>query len=145
MYRGAAAELLSQYGPLSGTPVDRYADGRLDDLIQETLWQDRVLYLRFPVTVPAGGSVRVECDFWKAPSYDFVCSGSEHAGLQGYDLVTRLGSSLNFTRQSAALVNGENVQITGQDFGFDPEGGVTSVELDLEQEHYYLEVRPVEE
>ena len=145
MYRRAAAELLSQYGPLSGTPMDRYADGRLDDLMQETLWQERVLYLRFPVTVPAGGSVRVECDFWKAPSFDFACSGSEHAGLQGYDLVTRLGSSLNFTRQSAALVNAENVQITGQDFGFDSEGGVTSVELDLEQEHYYLEVRPVEE
>ena len=145
MYRGAAAELLSQYGPLSGTPMDRYADGRLDELIQETLHQERVLYLRFPVTVPAGGSVRVECAFWKAPSYDFGCSGSENEGLQGYDLVTRLGSSLNFTRQSAALVNAENVQITGQDFGFDPEGGVTSVELDLEQEHYYLEVRPVEE
>lgn len=145
MYRRAAAELLSQYGPLSGTPMDRYADGRLDDLIQETLWQDRVLYLRFSVTVPAGGSVRVECDFWKAPSFDFACSGSENEGLQGYDLVTRLGSSLNFTRQSAALVNAGNVQITGQDFGFDPEGGVTSVELDLEQEHYYLEVRPVEE
>ncbi|WP_300691486.1 hypothetical protein [uncultured Oscillibacter sp.] len=145
MYRGAAAELLSQYGPLSGTPMDRYAVGRLDELIQETLHQERVLYLRFPVTVPAGGSAEVACAFWKAPSYDFGCSGSENEGLQGYDLVTRLGSSLNFTRQSAALVNAENVQITGQDFGFDPEGGVTSVELDLEQEHYYLEVRPVEE
>ena len=145
MYRGAAAELLSQYGPLSGTPMDRYADGRLDELIQETLHQERVLYLRFPVTVPAGGSAEVACAFWKAPSYDFGCSGSKNEGLQGYDLVTRLGSSLNFTRQSAALVNAGNVQITGQDFGFDPEGGVTSVELDLEQEHYYLEVRPVEE
>ena len=144
MAAGAAAELLSQYGPLSGTPMDRYADGRLDELIQETLHQERVLYLRFPVTVPAGGSAEVECAFWKAPSYDFGCSGSENEGLQGYDLVTRLGSSLNFTRQSAALVNAENVQITGQDFGFDPEGGVTPVELDLEQEHYYLEVRPVE-
>ena len=145
MYRRAAAELLTRYGLLSGASMDRYADGRLDDMVMETLWQDRVLYLVFPVTVPAGGSVKVECGFWKAPSFDFACSGSENAGLQGYDLVTRLGSSLDFTRQSAALVNTGNVEITGQDFGFDLEGGVTSVELDLEREHYYLEIRPIRE
>ena len=145
MYRRAAAELLVRYGPLSGSPMDRYADGRLDDLLMETLGQERVLYLSFPVTVPAGGSVEVECAFWKAPSYDFGGSGSENEGLQGYDLVTGLGSSLVFTRQSAGLVNLENVELAGQNFGFEPEDGVSSVELDLEQEHYYLEIRPIEE
>lgn len=143
MYRRAAAELLTQYGLLSGASMDRYADGRLDDMVMETLWQDRVLYLAFPVTVPAGGSVRVECDYWKAPSFDFACSASEHAGLQGYELTTRLGSSLDFTRQRAALVNTKNVKIMGQDFGFDLKAGVTAVELDLEREHYYLEIRPI--
>ncbi|MCI9578648.1 MAG: hypothetical protein HFF98_07360 [Oscillibacter sp.] len=145
MYRRAAAELLVRYGPLSGTPMDRYADGRLDDMLMETLGQERVLYLSFPVMVPAGGSVEVECAFWKAPSYDFGGSGSENAGLQGYDLVTGLGSSLAFTRQSAGLVNLENVELAGQNFGFEPDGGIFSVELDLEQEHYYLEIRPIEE
>lgn len=144
MYRGAAAQLLTRYGLLSGAPMDRYADGRLDDLLMETLGQERVLYLRFPVTVPAGGSVRVECAFWKEPSYDFGGSGTGNEALQGYDLVTRLGSSLDFTRQSAALVNAENVEITGQNFGFDVENGASGVELDLEQEHYYLEIRPRE-
>lgn len=144
MYRGAAAELLTQYGLLSGAPMDRYMDGRLDDLLQETLHQDRVLYLRFPVTVPAGKSVHVECALWKEPSFDYGCSGSGNEELQGYDLMTRLGSSLDFTRQSAALVNPESVEITGQNFGFDVESGVTGVELDLEQEHYYLEIRPKE-
>lgn len=142
MVRGAAAELLSQYGPLSGAPMDRYADGRLDDLLMEALHQDRVLYLSFPVTVPAGGSAAVACAFWKEPSFDF---GSGNEGLQGYDLMTRLGSALDFTRQSAALANTENVEITGQSFGFDVENGASSVELDLEQEHYYLEIRPKEE
>ena len=144
MYRGAVAELLVQYGPLSGAPMDRYADGRLDDMLAETLSHDRVLYLRFPVTVPAGESVRVECGLWKEPSYDFAGSGSGREGLQGYDLTTRLGSALAFTRQSAALVNARNVEITGQNFGFDPESGVSAVELDLDREHYYLEVRPRE-
>ena len=144
-YGRAVAELMSQYGALSGAPMDRYADGRLDDMLSEALHQDRVLYLSFPVTIPAGGSAEVECAFRKVPSYDFGGSGSENEGLQGYDLVTGLGSSLAFARQSAELVNLENVEITGQDFGFDPENGVTSVELDLEQEHYYLEIRPIEE
>lgn len=144
MYQGAAAQLLTRYGLLSGAPMDRYADGRLDDLLMETLGQERVLYLRFPVTVPAGGSARVECVFWKEPSYDFGGSGTGNEALQGYDLVTRLGSSLDFTRQSAALVNAENVEITGQSFGFGIENGASGVELDLEQEHYYLEIRPRE-
>ena len=141
MYRGAVSELLSQYGVLSDAPVDRYSDGRLDDILAETVNHDRVLYLAFPVTVPAGESVRVDCTLWKEPSFDHACSGSEHVGLQGYDLVTRLGSGLEFTAQQAALVNTESVELAGQNFGFDLENGITAVKLDLEQEHYYMELR----
>lgn len=141
MYRGAVSELLSQYSAFSGTPMDRYGDGRLDDILAETLYHDRVLYLRFPVTVPAGESVRIECAFWKMPSFDHACSGSEHVGLQGYDLVTRLGSSLEFTSQRAALANTGGVELAGQNFGFDLDSGVTAVDLDPEQEHYYMELR----
>ena len=141
MYRGAVSQLLNQYGILSGRPKDRYADGRLDDILSETLFHQRVLYLEFPVTVPAGGCATVECRMWKEPSYDFQCSGSENAGLQGYDLVTRLGSTLAFTRQTAAVENTEGVEIIRQSLGFDLEGGVTSVELDTAEEHCWLEVR----
>lgn len=141
MYREAVAELLAQYGTLSGAPRDRYADGRLDEILYEVLIHQRVLYLEFPVTVPAGGSVTVECGMWKEPSYDFQCSGSENIGLQGYDLVTHLGSTLDFTRQTAAVENTEGVEIVRQNLGFDLEGGVTSVELDTAEEHYYLEIR----
>lgn len=141
MYRGAVFQLLNQYGLLSGAPKDRYADGRLDDILSETLFHQRVLYLEFPVTVPAGGSVTVECRMWKEPSYDFQCSGSENAGLQGYDLVTRLGSALDFTRQTAAVENTEGVELVRQNLGLDLAAGVTTVELDMAEEHYYLEVR----
>ena len=71
MYRGAVSELLTQYGMLSDTPMDRYNEGRLDDMLSEVLPQERVLYLRFPVTVPAGEAVSVACGLWKEPSYDF--------------------------------------------------------------------------
>lgn len=144
MYRGAVAELLTQYGILSDQPMDRYADGRLDDILSEALFHQRVLYLALPVTVPAGGSVTVNCTFWKEPSYDFYCSGSENAGLQGYDLVTQLGSTLEFTCQTAALENAEGIEIVRQNLGFDLKSGITAVELAPEQKYYYLEIRTTE-
>lgn len=141
MYQRAVAEFLLQYTNLSDAPKRRYEDGWLDEIFQEALFLQRVLYLEFPVTVPAGESVLVDCSIWKEPSYDFHCSGSENVGLQGYDLVTRLGSTLAFTRQTAALENTEGIELVRQNLGFDPENGVTAVELAPAQEHYYLEVR----
>ena len=143
-YQGLVWQLLEQYGLFSGTPKDRYSDGRLDEILMEALSQERVLYLSFPVTVPAGGSVTVAAAFWKAPSYDYGCSGSENVGLQGYDLVTALGSTLEFTGQTAALVNTDTIEIVRQNLGFDLENGVTQVSLDLAEPHYYLEIRPLE-
>jgi hypothetical protein len=141
----AAADLLSRYGVLSGEEMmDRYSDGRLDEIISESLTQRRVLYLALPVTVPAGGSVSLIFNMWKDPSFDFDCSGSENVGLQGYDLVTGLGSTLTFTSQTAALTNTEGIVVLRENFGFDLENGVTAVTLDPDEEHYSLEIRPKE-
>lgn len=142
MHVRAAAELLTQYGLLSGSPKDRYDTGMLEEIVGESLHQSRVLYLRFPVTVPAGGSVTVEAALWKEPSYDFFCGQSDGERVQGYDLVTSLGSGLTFTGQRAALKNTENIVLLRENFGFDPANGVTEVALDLRQEHYWLELRP---
>lgn len=141
LYRRAAGELLYQYSLYPGAPVDRFMDGRLDDVLDAAMTADRVLYLRFPVTVPAGGSVNVRCALWKTPSFDYGCSETENAGLQGYDLATRLGSGLAFTAQRAVLEHAENVEAAQQNFGFDLENGITAVDLDLEQEYYYMAIR----
>ena len=138
-----AERALEQYGLLSEQPADRYDSGRLDELMDEVLSVDRVLYLKTEVTVPTGGTAEVTAQYWKAPSFDFACSGSEHRNLQGYDLMTTLDSTLAFTAQTASVTHAENVQITGQNFGFDPENGVTEVTLDLNQPHYYLEIQPI--
>ena len=111
--------------------------------MDEVLSVDRVLYLKTEVTVPTGGTAEVTAQYWKAPSFDFACSGSGRRNLQGYDLMTTLDSTLTFTAQTASVTHAENVQITGQNFGFDPENGVTEVTLDLNQPHYYLEIQPV--
>ena len=144
LYQEKVTELLRQHGIFAGSNMkDRYSEGRLDDIFAETLTQSRVLYLTAEVAVPAGESVDITINFHKDPSFDFGCSGSESVGLQGYDYVTSLGSNLVFTAQKAALTHTENIQIAGQNFGFDLESGVTEVTLDPAQEHYYLEIRPV--
>ena len=141
-YCALAERLLEQYGLLSARPVDRYDDGRLDELMDEVLSLDRVLYLKTEVIIPAGGSAEVTAQYWKAPSFDFACSGSEHQGLQGYDLGTRLDSTLDFTAQWASLSGTDGIRITGQSFGFDLAAEVTEVALDPKQGHYYLEIAP---
>lgn len=140
MYRRAVAELLTQYGPLGENAMDRYLDGRLDDILSETLSQDRVFYLSFPVTIPAGDHAELAFQFWKSPSHNFFC-GSDGDDLQGYDLVTQLGSALTFSRQTVLLENTETITIARQNLGFDLEKGITSVTLDLSEEHYYLEIQ----
>ena len=142
-YCALVERMLEQYGLLSDQPVDRYDDGRLDELMDEVLSVERVLYLKAEVTIPAGGSVEVTARYWKAPSFDFACSGSEHLGLQGYDLGTRLDSTLTFTAQTASLSGTDGIRIAGQNFGFDLAAGVTEVALDPKQDHYYLEISPV--
>ena len=142
LYVKAAAELLTEYGPLSDAPMDRYMDGRLDDLLNEALFMDRVLYLAVPVTIPAGGSTELSVTFWEEPSYDFAGSGTGREGLQDFGVLTTAGSNLDFSSQTAALVNGSGVEIWEDDFGLVPEGDAVS--LDLSQAYYHLTVRPVE-
>ena len=143
VYEKAAAEFLAGYSPLSDAPVDRYADGRLDDLLWDVLAQSRILYLAVPVTVPAGGSVEISASFWKEPSYDFGGSGTGREGLQGFDLLTTAGSALDFTGQYVLAVNTGGADLAAQDMGLRWEAGSAEKSaLDPGQSHYSLKIRP---
>lgn len=145
LFSGAVAELLHRHGILAGTVAERYEEGRLMDLFSDTQSLQRVFYLEFPVTIPGGASVSVEMNMHKFPSYDFACSGSENVGLQGYDMVTRLGSNLRFEEQAARITHTEAIEIVHQNFGFNLSTGVAEVRLDPDTEHYYLEIKPVQD
>lgn len=138
MYYGELCRFFDRYGIPDGYPGDR-----LEEISMATTFRERVLYHSFELTVPAGGSSEICINLSKEASYDFYGAGSENTGVEGYDMVTSLGSTLNFTAQSASLVNLENVEIIRQNFGFHPENGVIQVELDLSQEHYYLEIKRI--
>ena len=96
-----------------------------------------MFYLSFDVTLPAKGTAEVSASMVKPASLDFV---REHRDRNGYDLVTRLGSPLTFTAQTASVTNLDWVALTDQNFGFDPEAGITAVPLDPDRDHYFLEV-----
>ena len=137
---------MERFGPTAGLVMDRYQDGRLDDILSETLLQERVLYQVAQATIPAGGSVVVEAVYTKGPSYDFYTGGDTDATLEGYDLVTALGSGLAFSEQRVELLGREGIELAYSDLGFDTEQGEWEVLLAPEKEHYSLEVRlPQEE
>ena len=142
MYFGMMKDFLCTYGVLSENGPERYGTGWLEEMDFPVV--DRVFYLETEVVVPAGGSVSVAANFTKEPSYDFYCAHTENQGIYGYDMVTKLGTSLSFAEQTAETVNTDSVEIVRQNYGFDWENGVSRVTLDQNVEHYYLEVRAKE-
>ena len=140
MYLGLSAELLCTYGILGDTPVERYDLGRLEDIFSAAMNDDRVIYCSFDAVIPAGESITVEAGMIKDASVDFIGNDKDK---DGFDMATRLGSNLTFTEQTASICRFEEIELVGQNFGFDLENGITKVTLDLNQEHYWLQVRKI--
>lgn len=138
MYYRAFLEQLLSYGVLSDEPVERYDTGWLENIEGGMV---RVCWLESEVTVPAGGTVSITAAMTKEGSYDFHCAETANQGVYGYDLVTRLGSNLACSVQTATLEDRGQIEIVRQNFGFDLERGITTVPLEAAEEHYYLEVR----
>lgn len=55
--------------------------------------------------------------------------------------MTTLGSNLTCTEQTATLEDRGQIEILWQNFGFDLDAGIKTVELEAETEHYFLTVR----
>ena len=142
-YYEALVEHLLAFGMLAEEPVERYDFGWLSDIIQEAGYVDRVFWLETEVTIPAGSSVKVTATLEKEPSFDHYCAHTENQGIDGYDVVTKLASNLRFTGQTATLEDRGQIEIVKQNFGFDLAAGIKTVTLDVDAEHYYLEVRRI--
>ncbi|MCD7708331.1 MAG: hypothetical protein LUI02_00480 [Clostridiales bacterium] len=142
MYYGEVCRMMSQYKPISDYSAQRYTGPEIDGIISEPFGLSRVMFCTFSVTVPAGGGTEVMISQVQGGSYDYYNgSGGADAGIRGYDMVTTLGSRLDFSAQHAGITNYDNIEIVSQNFGFDLENGIASVELDVSEEHYYMNVR----
>ncbi len=135
LYRGAIGRLAEQ----------NFATGYvhyLEDVFYQTVVNIRLMYWVFTMDIPANSSVELTAAYRQEASTDI---GGPQKAREGYDLATKLGSSLKFTNLEASLKNEDLVQISRQNFGFDPAKGITQVRLDLETERYYLEVMPAQQ
>ena len=141
IWYGAFCDYLITYGVLSDNGADRYDDGMLEGIEADGV--ERVLYLEAEITVPAGASVALTAELAKEPSFDYYCSNKANRGVNGYDLVTKLGSNLNCTAQTATLLDYGQLEIINQNFGFDLANGMKTVALSPDVEHYYLEVKRI--
>ena len=141
LYLGLSAELLYTYGMIGDTPVERFDAGMLEDIFSGAMSYGRVIYFSFEVTIPAGDSITVEAGQPKDASVDYV---GKDKGKDGFDMATRLGSNLTFTEQTASICRFKEIEIIAQNFGFDLENGITEVTLDLNQDHYWMEIRKLE-
>ena len=136
---GLAAAYMLRHDAVEGSavPYEQSQDWSLEDMLEQVFSPDRVLYLRFTLTIPAGETAEVEVKLLKYPSVDFT--GRER-DRRGFDLATRLGSDIALTKQEAGLSGAQFIRILRQNFGFDPEKGVLRVTLDPAEEHYYMDV-----
>jgi len=117
-----------------------FGSGTLEDVFMHTFGSSRVFFLTAEITIPAGESVIISADMIKAASFDFA-KGSNNVGLNGYDLLTHNGSNLIFSDVSVEIVGTEYIQIVRHNFEFDSDGPVLRAYLDIDEPHYFIEVR----
>jgi len=145
--REMVAGLLSDFMQsvvLTESGMLKYPSEMMEDFISEVLHRQRVFYLVFEAAIPAGESIHIKAEMFKEPSYDYTCSYKGSKGIQGYDMVTRLGSNLHFNSITAEIASFELIEIVRQNFGFDEASGISKVTLDPNVEHYYLEIRALD-
>ena len=123
---GLLAELMESYGLISDAPVNRYSDGSFEMIAQDALVINRLMCRPFTVDIPANGEVTVSMQMKKQASVNLM---SDNTMIDGYDLVTSLGSNLEIKSTKVSLSDTEPVDIPEQDFGFDIVNGKTSVDI----------------
>ncbi|MCR5727799.1 MAG: hypothetical protein K6G24_10070 [Lachnospiraceae bacterium] len=135
---GLLAELMGSYGLISDAPVNRYSDGSFEMIAQDALVMNRLMCRSFTVDIPANGEVTVSMQMKKQASINLM---NDNTMIDGYDMVTSLGSNLEIKSTKVSLSDIEPVYIPEQDFGFDIVNGKTSVDISTENDHYSMKVR----
>ena len=121
--------------------------GNLEEIYYNVLTVPRILYAEIPVHIPAGASLHFAASFRQTGSRlpaDRGYKGS--ADIRdlcfGYDMTTQLGSILSFEAEKASVRRADLIRMTDQNFGFDPDRGISEVELDLSVPYYYMNILP---
>ena len=104
-------------------------------------WDSFGLYLLSDtITIPAGETITVAFEYdrigkyWEEPL-------PEYKGIFGYDNLINMGTNIIFTAQQATIEENGKIEIVEQNYGFDLENNIRSVDLELDAERYYMYVK----
>lgn len=137
---GLGLEFISDLGLISDGVTNQNMV-MLEDVFSGTKNTERVFYLSYDIRIPAGKTETVSAQMLKPLSHDFAGSRRKNLNVDAYELVTRLGSNILFTKQKASIKDHGLIDIVRQNYGFDLEKDVKLVTLDTNEPHYFLEVR----
>ena len=140
----AGYDFLMTYGGLSGKAVDRYDTRWLADIFSEAGRIDRILYLSTDITILAGGQTDLSVTLEQNGGHDFIKRKGSIRDVQGYDMATRLGSRLEFSKQTATITDHGLIDIVQQNFGFDLSQNVRTVDLAADRDYYYMLIRKLD-
>ena len=82
---------MGSYGLISDAPVNRYSDGSYEMIAQDALVMNRLMCRSFTFDIPANVEVTVSMQMKKQASINLM---NDNTMIDGYDLVTSLGSNL---------------------------------------------------
>lgn len=114
-----------------GGDVQTYRAARLGEIINEAVDDERVIYQRFDVTVPAGGSVNVTAVTQKKVDWLSSSEGRYYA----VKVAAACDLSLHYMSQTAYVSDPGKLEISG-DIGVEP------LELHAAQTFYSVKVKP---
>ena len=100
--------------------MSAYFSNSLSDMAYYAYTGTTLFLVKNEVTIPAGGSIHVEYEYLNA---------------------INMGTNMTFTKQIANIAEQGNIEIIDQNYQFDLDAGVKSVELALDAERYYMIVR----
>ncbi len=112
------------------------SDVGLREVFDAACCYEQVLYAKFTVTIPAGGSVTLVVDQYKNPN----CNNEYKAGDTAcYEVATTLGSNISFTYQVAAVYSRSGLNIVDSNLDLDDDSFIITSEMDQGVARYYIE------
>lgn len=93
------------------------------------------------ITIPAGETLQVQWKYEKQGNHNTSEPKDKFLDQYGYDNCLNLGTNLTFTKQQASVTEADNIRIVDQNYGFDLDNHVHSVDLELDAERYYMVVK----
>ena len=121
--------------------IFHHSAGMIEELISQIIGHERIFYLTTELTIPASSAVDLTVNSYKQGSFDFYAAPRGNEGVNGFDMLPLSGSYLNLNQINIELVGYENIEIVRQNFGFDLTKNITNIEIDVDELHYFIEVR----